>query len=199
MTIHSEKETNMGFRNAPSIDKYAVGMRFHWEGFNGKWWTVYHVGHNNGAYCVSDEGIAEVFGESIFEKAALDLESVWIGREYTDKLRNDVAAVILSIGPDCVGYDTGDHEDHCHLRKCFLDHYVPIPLPPVPPLSPCPVELEQIVAVKSGCVWVGIVKHIDYERRRFTLKSSSMADDGESFPFDAKIVKLVPGESHATV
>ncbi len=183
-----------GFRNCMSIKKYAPGMTFTInDGMYCGTWTVYHVNHNGGAYCVTESGLAEVFGEATMERADLDLMSVWIGREYQrdGTMAGTMIMVVRAVSPGHIGFresGKGDDSGYCWNRKDFIEHYKPVPLPPAPPLPPCRVSCGEFVLIDGDKA--GKVLKIDEGQRRFQVSGHGW------FPFNTAVTKLVPEKPH---
>lgn len=113
-----------GFKNVPSVTAFAVGMEF-WDRA-GRKCRVLHVTSYGGAYGIrlADES---VWGEPASEisHCTLDLDSIWVGREYRNKAGGPFAFVRM-VSDSGVAWTTGMGKMKlCAFREEFLDRYEP--------------------------------------------------------------------------
>jgi hypothetical protein len=116
-----------GFRNAPSITEFAVGMDFV---FNGDKYHVVHVDYN-GCYCIRfGDGVTGLSTHCV-SGCTLDLNSIWIGRKYQRKTLADNVATVLMVNDEYVAFTNGVVKC-CWERHGFLSAWEPQPLPTTP-------------------------------------------------------------------
>lgn len=126
-----------GFKNAPNINYWAVGMEFRWLD------ATYRVCHVSGdrqravGILIDKDKTNDTpypwrrsFGQ--FEdrqSATLDLGSIWEGREYRVKGSGTRDCVVRIVGERKIGFAALDGPwNHIWTREAFLDRYEPVPL-----------------------------------------------------------------------
>lgn len=130
-----------GFKNAPQITHWAVGMEFRW--MNASYRVIHTIENGQTALAVllscdsTDDhpypgcqmfGRYEDRGTSI-----LDLSVPWVGRQYRFKGIPYSDVVVLCVTGDQIGFGTiddepGDGFTHVWVCWAFLARYAPVPL-----------------------------------------------------------------------
>lgn len=157
------------FKNAPAVDKFAVGMAFKHNA------VPYRIVSTNSS---CDEALtttadsprdhADWWKIQDVAECVLDLDSIWVGREYVGRENSEIVTVVaLSPHSEFVAFQWPGGTCDVYSTKYFLDHCVPVALEP-----PLPCEVGDIVRVtfdrnSSSRVYAGIVEHID--RRKLVL------------------------------
>ena len=128
----------MGFKNAPSVTKYAVGQRFKFANENvqmvvsagsGHWTVLAVVGDR--AVCTTHDDVLNWFSECDMEALELDLTSIWVGREYAYNNGGDVVEIV-AVDDTSVWYCRIEAKEHAWKisRDCLRSQYTPLPLEP---------------------------------------------------------------------
>jgi hypothetical protein len=144
-----------GFRNAPSITEFAVGMRVRRcsEKYVGEWFTVAIVMPNHPSDAPVDFGGVQKCGHvGSFD---LDLDSVWVGRKYhRPDCFPEIDWTVSCVGNGYVGVVHGD-TGGCWPMDQFRKTFAPLPLDSAE--APANVAKEEWKPEEGEeCLWVDV-------------------------------------------
>jgi hypothetical protein len=125
-----------GFKNCPSVTAWAVGMEFQWRAAKYRVLHTIEGGQTAAAVLLSSDKPDDVpyprvqlFGR--YEDRGpsnLDLDSVWVDREYMgDETVGDNRTKVRAVNDDVVAYSERG-ELYCTSRSEFREHWKPLPL-----------------------------------------------------------------------
>jgi hypothetical protein len=130
-----------GFRNCPSITKFAVGMVITCDR---SLLTVVRTYSNEAAVAATPVCLeTRTLTSSDIEGCTLDLSSIWVGRKYRDRHQHNVTAEVLMTDAALVCFADQTIMRRTWSRANFLDQYEPLPLEEkqtVQPWTPKPGE-----------------------------------------------------------
>jgi len=168
-----------GFRNAPSITEFAVGMRVRFDKVYYQVMDTWNKGktalmlNKNGGY----------LHLHLDDPIDLDLDSIWVGRRYIREDTKDEALVLAFAADKRVIYASGAYL-FINDPIWFKEQYDPLPLP----APESPVKVGELVWVQDeGGDWFGRVDRLEGEQ--FWIVGPHFTRPIE---FDATITKLVP-------
>jgi hypothetical protein len=135
----SEKQ---GFKNAPEITHYAVGMRVKYR--SRQWFTVVHVFLTGTAEIIRDDDTAEnLLHRRCLPNYTLDLDSIWVGRRYRSKY--DETATVLMVDSKYVAFDKVTD------RWCWPIDDFKMVFKPLPLSKPDEPEVACVGVAKEAC------------------------------------------------
>lgn len=135
-----------GFKNAPSVTTWAVGMRV---GYDGTLYRVIDIQSDGAATLVPDRSFyaphhIKALGQCHIARCGLNVDSIWVGRTYTANADPKQPAQVLAVCGDQIGFVSNG--SHCWPRHKFLANYTPDPLPEPGRAEP-PVKVGDILCV----------------------------------------------------
>lgn len=173
-----------GFRNAPSVTEFKVGMGVMRPGTDAGWRRIAWI---------SESGVFTENGSKLSSNIDwynLDLDSIWVGRKYIWKDTNETTSVeLVALWPagNRVFYRSSDGSVSDAGCDWFKKYYEPLPLSSSEP----PVKVGEIVWVQDGEEdWFGRVDQFNEDNDKFRIVGP------KGFyrwcKFDVTITKLVP-------
>lgn len=137
----SEKQ---GFKNAPEITHYAVGMRVKYR--SRQWFTVVHVFLTGTAEIIEDDDTTgKLLHRRFLPNYTLDLDSIWVGRRYRRKSRLRQTVTVLMVDDKYVSFTDGVCK-YCWCREAFGNELEPLPLS-----KPDEPEVACVGVAKEAC------------------------------------------------